>query len=198
VDDAAVWAAIDRERTSLAELFESLTDQQWAVASLCDGWTVRDVLAHLTLAHPTPGWMATSMVRARFDFNRMVADTAPRQATRSTAELVALLRGMVGSRRKAPGLTCREPLIDVLVHGQDVSIPLGIPRLMPVDAAAEALRRVMTAPFVFSPAFPARGRYRSMTLVATDAGTEIGRGPRLEATAQELLLAVTGRRTLSL
>jgi uncharacterized protein (TIGR03083 family) len=196
VDDDAVWAAVDAERSSLADLFAGLPDEAWGVASLCEGWTVRHVLAHLALAQPTPAWTVVNVVRARLDFNRMVRDTALREASRPTAELVDVLRGMVGSRRKAPGISCREPLIDALVHGQDVAIPLGVDRVMPTDAAAEALRRVMTAPLLMAPAFPARGAYRRVRLVASDADLEIGRGPRVEATAQELLLAVMGRRSL--
>ena len=196
MDDDAVWAAVDAERSSLADLFAGLSDEAWGVASLCAGWTVRDVLAHLALAQPTPVWTAVNLVRARLDFNRMVRDTALREASRPTAALVEVLRGMVGSRRKAPGVSCREPLIDALVHGQDVAIPLGIDRVMPSEAAAEALRRAMTAPLLMAPAFPARAAYRRVRLVATDADVEIGRGPRVEGTAQELLLAVMGRRSL--
>nr|BFE80642.1 hypothetical protein GCM10020093_032430 [Planobispora longispora] len=46
-----VWQAIDHERSTLADLFDDLSEKEWATASLCDGWSVRDVAAHLTLAH---------------------------------------------------------------------------------------------------------------------------------------------------
>ena len=47
------WTAVATERSSLADLLDGLADSEWAVHSLCPGWRVRDVAAHLTqpLAH---------------------------------------------------------------------------------------------------------------------------------------------------
>jgi uncharacterized protein (TIGR03083 family) len=47
--DDEIWAAIDAHRLRTAELLERLSDDEWCHPSLCDGWTVRDVAAHLTL-----------------------------------------------------------------------------------------------------------------------------------------------------
>ena len=71
----------------------------------------------------------------------MIHDTAVRQAERPVAEYPALLRAMVGSRRKAPFVSDLEPLIDQLVHGQDMVVPLGRTREMPTGAAAAAAQR---------------------------------------------------------
>ena len=62
--------------------------------------------------------------------------------TRSQQEIVAALRGMIGSRRKVPGTSVQQPLIEVLVHGQDIAVPLGIDLPMPPDAAVEAAKRL--------------------------------------------------------
>ena len=35
------------ERTDLADLLETLTPEQWEAPSLCKGWRVRDVVAHV-------------------------------------------------------------------------------------------------------------------------------------------------------
>ncbi|MFE3452055.1 hypothetical protein ACFXJ8_24355 [Nonomuraea sp. NPDC059194] len=72
----------------------------------------------------------------------MIHDTAVRQAELPVEQYALLLRGMVGSRRKAPGVTYLEPLIDVLVHGQDIAVPLARSRPMPTQAAATAAARV--------------------------------------------------------
>jgi uncharacterized protein (TIGR03083 family) len=50
MDRDEVWRAIDAERVSLADLLDSLGEQEWEIPSLCAGWRVRDVAAHLTLA----------------------------------------------------------------------------------------------------------------------------------------------------
>lgn len=41
---------LDRETTRLDAFFASLTDADWARQTRCEGWTVRDVLAHLLAA----------------------------------------------------------------------------------------------------------------------------------------------------
>ncbi|WP_029928152.1 maleylpyruvate isomerase family mycothiol-dependent enzyme [Nocardia otitidiscaviarum] len=38
------------ERLSLADFLDGLTADDWNRDSLCDGWTVHDVLAHVALA----------------------------------------------------------------------------------------------------------------------------------------------------
>ena len=41
---------IRTERLALIDFLETLTPADWAVPSLCDGWTVQDVAAHLASA----------------------------------------------------------------------------------------------------------------------------------------------------
>jgi uncharacterized protein (TIGR03083 family) len=193
LDEDAVWAATDRERSSLADLLDDLDEAEWDVPSLCTGWRVREVAAHLALAHTGPGAALTAMVRARGSFDRMVRDTALRHAAAPPAQLAGEIRAMVGSRRKAPGITHLEPLLDVLVHGQDIAVPLGRPRAVPVDAAVAAATRVWTTPWPLSTAFSCRHRLRGLALVATDADWRAGAGDRVEGPIGALLLLLTGR-----
>ena len=193
VDDDAVWTATDRERLDLADVLEGLSDEQWAQPSLCSGWRVRDVAAHLALAHTPLVPAIVTMVRARGSFDRMVRETAVRHATAPTSQLVAEIRGMAGSRRHAPGITCLEPLVDALVHGQDIAIPLGRPRTMPVEAAATAATRVWGYRWPMSNVFRAHTRLRGLELVATDVDWSVGQGARVEGPIQSLLLLLTGR-----
>ena len=189
----AVWAVVDRERRELADLLEGLSDEQWDVPSLCAGWRVRDVAAHLTLAHMGPGRAAVEAVRARGSFDAMVRDTALRRARAPRQELVLALRAMVGSRRRAPGISPLEPLLDVLVHGQDVTLPLGLQRAVPLDAATTVATRVWTAGWPLSRAFSARRRLQGLQLVADDVDWSVGDGPRVEGPVEALLLVLTGR-----
>jgi uncharacterized protein (TIGR03083 family) len=49
------WPVIHAEREALADDLAALTDEQWAMPSLCGDWTVRQVLAHMTAtARMTP------------------------------------------------------------------------------------------------------------------------------------------------
>jgi uncharacterized protein (TIGR03083 family) len=189
MDVADVWRVTDEQRSTLADLLEELTEQEWDQPSLCDAWRVRDVAAHLTLAHMGWGTAAVELVRAGGSFNRMIRDTALRQARLPVEEYPRRLRAMVGSRRKAPGVTAVEPMLDLLVHGQDITIPLGRRRPMPREAAALASSRAWALNWPFR----TRRRLRGVRLVATDVSWEAGSGLPMQGTIGDLLLLVTGR-----
>jgi len=184
-----VWRTIDGERTGLAELFEDLSPAEWETPSLCDGWRVGDVAAHLTLAHTGFREGLIGAVRARGNFDRMIRDSALRAASMPREEYPRRLRAMVGSRRTAPFLTPMEPLIDVLVHGQDIALPVGRTRPMPTAAAAAAAQRAWDMGFPFR----ARRRLAGLRLTATDTDWAVGSGARVEGPIAALLLIVTGR-----
>jgi uncharacterized protein (TIGR03083 family) len=190
MDTDAVWQAVDEGRLGLAALLDDLRDDEWDVASLCTGWRVREVAAHLTLAHLSPWRAGCELVVARGSFDRMIDRTARRQALRPSGEHAVRLRAMVGSRRRAPFVSPLEPLIDVLVHGQDIAVPLGRPRELPVEPTVAALERAWSMGFPFA----AQRRLRGLRLVATDASWAAGSGAPVEGPAGALLLLVTGRR----
>jgi len=185
-----LWATIDAERRSLADLLAGLTPEEWEQPSWCAGWRVRDVAAHLTLAQSTLAVALPALVRARGSFDRMVHDTAVARADAPPEELVAAIRAMIGSRRRAPVVTEVEPLLDVLVHGQDIARPLGRPRPVAPAAAATAATRAWRMGWPFW----ARRRLRGASLVATDSDWRAGTGPAVCGTTGDLLLLVTGRR----
>jgi len=184
-----VWQAIDDERASLAALFDSLSEQEWETPSLCAGWRVRDVAAHLTLSQMGLIPAVVAAVRARGNFNRMVHDTAVRQARLPVREYAPRLRAMAGSRRKAPGVSHLEPLIDVLMHGQDIAIPLQRPRPVPVEAAMAAADRVWPDLFPWRAARKLSGS----RFAATDCSWTAGEGALIEGPIAAILLLFTGR-----
>jgi len=190
VDEYQVWRTIDQQRTELADLLSELTPAQWRTQSLCQAWRVQDVAAHLTLAHMRPGTAAAALVLAGGRFDRMIDRTARAQARRvPTSAYPDLLRGMVGSRRRAPGVTPFEPMIDVLVHGQDIAVPLGIERLVPVEAAAAGALRIWSMGWPFH----ARRRFAGLRLVATDTAWSAGQGTPVTGPMRALLLLLAGR-----
>ena len=189
MDRDELWTTIDAERTSLADLLAELTPAEWEHPSWCDGWRVRDVAAHLTQAHMGLGAALVGAVRAGGSFDRMIRDTALAAAVAPTDQLVARIRAMVGSRRHAVGTTEVEPLIDVLVHGQDIAVPLGRERPVPPAPAAAAAQRVWDMGFPFR----ARKRLAGLRLRATDGDLVLGEGAPVEGTTGDLLPLVTGR-----
>jgi len=192
MDRDEVWRTIDQQRAELADLMESFTDADWETPSLCEGWRVREVGAHLTLAQTGLLEAVGATVRARGSFNRMIHDTAVRQAERPVAEYPVLLRAMVGSRRKAPFVSDLEPLIDQLVHGQDMVVPLGRTREMPPAAAAAAAQRAWDLNWPFR----VKKRLHGFRLAATDHPWSVGEGAVVEAPIQALLMLVSGRHVV--
>ncbi|MEU9911237.1 maleylpyruvate isomerase family mycothiol-dependent enzyme [Streptomyces sp. NPDC051001] len=189
LDTDELWQIVDRERASLADLLEGLRPEEWETRTRCGDWRVRDVAAHLTVAARfTYGQVVREMVRARGDWNRMIHDSAVREAERPVAEIVANLRSIIGSRRLAPTTSPREPLIDLLVHGQDIALALGRHREMPPAAARDAADRVWTMRFPPRPWPLPKAR-----LVATDIEWTRGAGEEISGPISALLLLLTGR-----
>ncbi|MGZ8738841.1 MAG: hypothetical protein ACXWW7_16875 [Nocardioides sp.] len=128
-------------------------------------------------------------IRARGSFNRMIHDTAVRQAELPVTDFPVLLRAMVGSRRKAPFISDLEPMLDQLVHGQDMVVPLGRTREMPPEAAATAATRAWSMGFAFN----TRKRLRGFRLSAADHPWSVGEGALVQGPVRAQLMLVTGR-----
>jgi uncharacterized protein (TIGR03083 family) len=192
MDRDDVWRTIDQQRSELADLMDTFTNAEWETPSLCEGWRVRDVAAHLTLAQLGVVPALGAVVRARGSFNRMIHDTAVRQAERPVTDFPVLLRAMVGSRRKAPFVSDLEPMLDQLVHGQDMVVPLGRSREMPREAAATAAQRAWDLNWPFR----TKRRLRGLRLSATDHPWSVGEGTLVEGPVQVLLMLLTGRNVV--
>jgi uncharacterized protein (TIGR03083 family) len=191
MDKQAVWSAVDRQRAELADFVATLSPEEWATPSLCPDWTVRDVVAHLTLSGIGPVRVTTELIRYGGSLSRTSRETARRRARETpTPELVAMLRAMVGVRRHPVGTTYLDPLCDVLVHGQDIAVPLGRQRPMPPDAAAAAAQRIATMGYWWF----ARRRLRGLRLEATDVDWSYGAGEPVQGPIAVLLLVLAGRR----
>ncbi|TDB81288.1 maleylpyruvate isomerase family mycothiol-dependent enzyme [Actinomadura sp. KC216] len=181
------------ERTRLAGLFADLAPEQWDAPSLCDGWRVREVIAHMTMPFRTkPLGLVTGLVRARFSFNRY-ADRDARSAARamSEADLLGLLRRNIEHPWRPPGGGQAGALSHDVIHGLDVTEPLGLPS-PPAERVALVLGSAADKQLKFFGVDLAGRR-----LVATDADASVGDGPAVVALpAKEILLVITGRRAL--
>jgi uncharacterized protein (TIGR03083 family) len=192
MDRDQCWRVITDQRLSLADLLEDLTDSEWDGPSLCVDWRVRDVAAHVAIAPQVPSvWsMTKDGIRAGGRFHKLNHDVAVRHAdSRSADSLVAELREHAWSRRLPVVTNYRNILFDVLVHGQDIAIPLGLPRDMPPDAASAGAERVWAMGWPFW----ATRRLRGMRLQATDVDWSAGTGREVSGPIAALLLLLTGR-----
>jgi uncharacterized protein (TIGR03083 family) len=178
------------ERLRLADDLESLTPGEWATPSLCAGWTVHDVVAHLTLStRQSVPWTAWRTLRARGNLERAFAEMARERAREyPPADLIVQLREMAHVDRRLALAGELDPLNDLLVHSQDLAIPLGRARDLPVERALPCLRHTWAAPFVGS-----AKRFAGLRLTATDAEWTEGDGPEVRGPVGALLLAANGR-----
>jgi uncharacterized protein (TIGR03083 family) len=192
MDRDTLWAHIHYERRTLAETLGTLTPDGWEHDSLCEGWTVKDVAVHV-ISTPQLGLGGTMGIFARNlgrGYNTMIFRETKRLAARhSTDRILADYETYATSRKKVPTTTTVEPLIDALVHHQDIVRPLGLRHDMDPSAAAVAADRVR----VLAPLMGTRRIVKSVRMIATDVDWDRGKGPVVEGPMQELLMLCAGR-----
>lgn len=178
------------ERADLADLLATLTPPQWDAPSLCAGWRVRDVVAHMfSYDELGIGGLVSRFVKGRVNTDRVNAVGVSAYAGRSTDALVDLVRHHLRPRGLTAGFGGRIALTDGLIHHQDIRRPLGLPRDIPADRMRIVLSFARTAPTI-----GAAKRIRGLTLIATDLDWSAGKGPTVEGPAESLLMAIAGRR----
>ncbi len=177
------------ERTDLADLLETLTPEQWERPSLCEGWRVRDVVAHvMSFDGVSLVGMFRRAIRGRMvHINQVGVDEL---ASLTTEQLLNRLRDHLKPQGLATTFGGRLALLDVTIHHQDIRRPLGMPRQIP----AERLRWVLAAS-VCSPELPAWHLTRGVRLAPTDLDWTHGSGPEVTGQAEAVLMAITGRRS---
>jgi uncharacterized protein (TIGR03083 family) len=177
------------ERVDLADFLATLRPDQWDIPSLCTGWRVRDVVAHMISYDELDArGVLRRFTRGRFLLTR--ANTVGvNEYARPPAELLALLREHLKPRGLTTGFGGLVALTDGLIHHQDIRRPLGMPREVPAQRLLPVLRFALTAP-------PIRGGWRAwgLRLVATDLDWTFGRGPEVRGRGEALLMAMAGRR----
>jgi len=182
--------AIEVERLALAHVLDGLEPEQWATPSLCAGWTVREVVAHLTMSFRLSGpRFALEMVKARGNFNRMADRVARRDAAMSTATLAAAVRDNARNDWRPPGGGLEGALTHEVVHGLDITRPLGIERAVPAATLRVVLGQLVGARSLTFFGLDVAG----VRLVADDLDWSHGEGADVEAHAEDLVLVLSGR-----
>ena len=190
-----LFPLIATERRRLADALETLSPAEWEAPSLCAGWTVHVVAAHLNapfeVSMPS---MLLEVARARSldgGFDRAAHRVAGRL---DPAACVAGLRDNATSRFTPPGSGPEAPLTDVIVHGVDMLEPSG--RSVAVDPVALATALEFLAGGR-AKGFVPRGRVDGLVFEASDLDVRTGRGALVvRGPAVDLCGVLCGRRAL--
>lgn len=185
--------AIRQERAALHATLSTLTPSEWDAASLCDGWRVRDVVAHVNFAvmFSLPATVF-GLIKARGDFDRFMKPYAVKKGGRSIAELLAEAEAVSASSDVPPSTKRVDVAIDVLVHHHDIALPLDRP--VPTDPAR--LRWLADGMVGANKAIGSAERTRGLRLIATDIDWHYGTGPEVRGPAAALIYAASGRAEL--
>ena len=191
MEQGEAWASIDEQRRALVRLLESLSAEEWNQPSLCGGWTVRQVAAHLALQNTPWSAMPRAMVNAvRYGgTNGVIHAMACRHAALPVEIIIAEIRDRIGVHRPLPTVTFRETAIDYLVHGHDIALPLGRVITISPELAILAADRVWSTPRMFH----AHKKLSGYRLIADDASWSAGQGQEVRGPIGALLLLLTGR-----
>jgi uncharacterized protein (TIGR03083 family) len=190
IDDEDVQLLVAAEYSALASALADISVDAWDTASLCAGWRIREVVAHLTMAtrYDETQFLA-ELQAAEFDFDRLLNTIAARDANLDVETLLAGLRSDTMQRFTTPDGGSLGALSHVVIHGLDVTVPLGIGRV----SSDRSVGLVLDGLTANGAQTRFGGVIEGRTLAATDVVWTWGSGVPLEASGGDLILALTGR-----
>jgi uncharacterized protein (TIGR03083 family) len=184
-----MWTVVADERHALAGELAGLTDEQWQTPSLCEGWSVRDVLAHMTGAgSQNPATFLMGFAAAGFDFDKFANRRIAMHLGATPADTMAGFKAIEHSTSAPPGPKTTW-LGEVVVHGEDIRRPLGIVH----DYDLEVLKQVADFYKRSNTLIGSRSRIAGLRLVATDTDWSHGEGEEVSGPMISLVMAMTGR-----
>ena len=185
-----IWPTIHTERLALAADLEPLTDAQWETPSLCTGWSVRDVLAHMAAtAQIGAGSFFSKLIASGFSFTKLQAKDIDANRGSSPAETLGTFKRFVNSTKHPPGPTDTW-LGETIVHAEDIRRPLGLMHDYPTDSAVRVADFYKGSNLVIG----AKRRIEGLKLRATDAEWTHGDGPEVCGPIVALVVAMAGRK----
>jgi uncharacterized protein (TIGR03083 family) len=185
-----IWPTVHAERSALASDLAGITEGRWATPSLCEGWTVRDVLAHMTAtAKISAAAFFPKLLSNGFSFTRMQAKDIEREGGSSGADALSRFKEIVTSTTHPPGPTVTW-LGETVVHAEDIRRALGIEHAYPTQALIDVTDSYKRSNLVMG----SKKRIAGVRLRATDADWAHGDGPEAAGPMASLLLVVAGRK----
>ena len=184
-----VWTMIHDERAALHKDLELLSQSQWDSQSLCDQWSVREVVAHLTAAASVGKlrWFG-SVLGARFNFDVHNRRRLNEHLGPTPADTLDNFRRIITSTT-APLGNPAAWLGEVIVHSADIRRPLGITTAPRKKAVLEVARFYASRNF----AVPSESAIDGLRLEATDDSFSVGEGLMVRGTPLALTMAMAGR-----
>src|ERR1700756_3093662 len=168
-----IWATIAAERGALADDLADLTPAQWDTPSLCPGWTVRDMVAHLSAtASLNPATFVLGIAKSGFSFDKFANAQVARHRGADPAATLAEFRGLQNSTSAPPGPKTSWLGEEVVVHGADVRRPLGIPHTYSPDAVRQVIDFYKGSNMLIG----SKNRVAGLSLQATDHDWAHGQG----------------------
>ena len=177
-------------RRDLLAVLESLSSTEWDKPSLCNGWRVRDVVAHVAqLPDLTRRKLWPRMIKARGSSSRVRDEAARTEGEQPPEVILDHFRNNLDCLHVPPGSTAEKALVDTVVHSLDICHPNGWELDLPADRVRAALSILVTLGEPFG------GKYRSEGLHfdTTDVDWRFGCGDHVRGPAPVLLLALAGR-----
>ena len=188
--DSDLQPAVAAEYLALADLLEPLPVERWDTPSLCAGWRVHEVVAHMTMpARYSVAEFESELRQSNGDFTDLSNRVAARDAALPTATLLDNLRSEVMSQWVPPGGGYAAALNHVVIHGLDVTVPLGADRVSP-DETIRAVLDGLTRGGVHAHFGTDIG---GIELRATDIDWTFGSGKAVTGAAHDLALTICGR-----
>jgi uncharacterized protein (TIGR03083 family) len=187
-----IWPVVHDERAALAAdlASASLGEDQWSGPSQCEGWSVRDVLAHMTAtANMTPGAFFPKLIASGFSFDKVQEKGIAAERGASGAETLSRFRAVVGSEKKPPGPK-DTVLGETLIHAEDIRRSLGLQHTYPAEAIVEVADFYKGSNLIIG----TKRRIDGLALRATDTTWSHGTGPEVSGPMLPLLLAMAGRK----
>ncbi len=182
---------ITAQRRAFGAVLEGLPESDWNAPSLCSGWRVREVVAHMTMPfrYPAPRFLG-EMVRSRGNFARMADRVARRDAQAPIGTLLDGWRTNENHPWKPPGGGRMGALTHDVVHGLDITIPLGIEHPVSEQALRVVLDHATTPLGLEHLGLDMTG----IRLEADDLEWAFGVGEPLRGRARHLLMVLMDRR----
>ena len=184
--EVAAW--VGRTYGGLADVLDA-EPVTWDAPTLCAGWQVRHLVAHVTMpARLSPEQFGAEMAAAGGDFGVLSDTVAARDAALPAAELLGALRSPALHGWQPPGGGVTGALSHAVVHSLDVTVPLGRPAVAPAEAVTAVLDSLTAADGAWFGV-----DLTGVRLEATDTDWSRGDGAEVRADSGSLVALLSGR-----